>query len=115
MICYSQMVESVTQCSPAHAAGLKKNDILLAVNGTYLHSGHQAAKLFTTNNINGDSNSILLRVKRLIQPESKKVRELELVCLILTSVTQNYDRTLERQWSDSVLFLEFFIHISHFV
>ncbi|XP_042893384.1 PDZ domain-containing protein 8-like [Penaeus japonicus] len=68
-----QMVESVTQCSPAHAAGLKKNDILLAVNGTYLHSGHQAAKLFTTNNINGDSNSILLRVKRLIQPESKKM------------------------------------------
>ncbi|ROT86077.1 PDZ domain-containing protein 8 [Penaeus vannamei] len=68
-----QMVESVTQCSPAHAAGLKKNDILLAVNGTYLHSGHQAAKLFTTNNINGDSNSILLRVKRLILPESKKM------------------------------------------
>lgn len=92
MVCHFQMVESVTQCSPAHAAGLKKNDILLAVNGTYLHSGHQAAKLFTTNNINGDSNSILLRVKRLILPESKKVSQMALVCLTQITEVQNYDR-----------------------
>ncbi|KAK8749496.1 hypothetical protein OTU49_015396 [Cherax quadricarinatus] len=69
----TQMVESVQQNSPAHAAGLRKNDILLAVNGTYLNSGQQAAKLFSTNNINGDSNSITLRVKRLVQPEPRKV------------------------------------------
>ncbi|XP_071530417.1 uncharacterized protein Pdzd8 [Panulirus ornatus] len=68
-----QMVESVQQNSPAHAAGLRKNDVLLAVNGTYLNSGQQAAKLFSTSNINGDSNSITLRVKRLIQPEPKKM------------------------------------------
>ncbi|XP_069191633.1 PDZ domain-containing protein 8-like isoform X1 [Procambarus clarkii] len=69
----TQMVESVQQNSPAHAAGLRKNDILLAVNGTYLNSGQQAAKLFSTSNINGDSNSLTLRVKRLVQPEPRKV------------------------------------------
>ncbi|XP_042221560.1 PDZ domain-containing protein 8-like isoform X2 [Homarus americanus] len=69
----TQMVESVQQNSPAHTAGLRKNDILLAVNGTYLNSGQQAAKLFSTSNINGDSNSITLRVKRLVVPEPRKM------------------------------------------
>ncbi|KAK3853161.1 hypothetical protein Pcinc_040287 [Petrolisthes cinctipes] len=69
----TQMVESVQQNSPAQTAGLRKNDILLAVNGTYLNSGQQAAKLFSTNNINGDNNSITVRVKRLVQPDPRKV------------------------------------------
>ncbi|XP_045131499.1 PDZ domain-containing protein 8-like isoform X9 [Portunus trituberculatus] len=69
----TQMVESVQQNSPAHLAGLRKNDIVLAVNGTYLNSGHQAAKLFSTCNINGDSNSITIRVKRLVHSEAKKI------------------------------------------
>ena len=67
------MIESVQQNSPAHLAGLRKNDVVLAVNGTYLNSGQQAAKLFSTCNINGDSNSITIRVKRLVYSETKKV------------------------------------------
>ncbi|KAK4299670.1 hypothetical protein Pmani_028064 [Petrolisthes manimaculis] len=69
----TQMVESVQQNSPAQTAGLRKNDILLAVNGTYLNSGQQAAKLFSTTNINGDKNSITVRIKRLVQPDPRKV------------------------------------------
>ncbi|XP_063859392.1 PDZ domain-containing protein 8-like isoform X6 [Scylla paramamosain] len=69
----TQMIESVQQNSPAHLAGLRKNDVVLAVNGTYLNSGQQAAKLFSTCNINGDNNSITIRVKRLVYSEAKKI------------------------------------------
>ncbi|KAG0726676.1 PDZ domain-containing protein 8 [Chionoecetes opilio] len=69
----TQMIESIQQNSPAHLAGLRKNDVVLAVNGTFIHSGQQAAKLFSTCNINGDSDSITIRVKRLIFSEAKKM------------------------------------------
>ncbi|KAK7073148.1 hypothetical protein SK128_011365 [Halocaridina rubra] len=66
------VVESVNQSSPAFAAGLRKNDVLIAVNGTYLSSSQQAAKLFSSSNINGDVDNISLRVKRIIPLEQKK-------------------------------------------
>ena len=67
------MIESVQQSSPAYAAGLRKNDVLLAVNGTYLSSSQQAAKLFSSSGISGDIDNVTLRVKRIIPLEQKKV------------------------------------------
>ncbi|XP_064104198.1 PDZ domain-containing protein 8-like [Macrobrachium nipponense] len=77
----TQMVESVQQSSPAYAAGLRKNDVLLAVNGTYLSSSQQAAKLFSSSSISGDVDNITLRVKRIIPVDQRKmVAEQKPIC-----------------------------------
>ncbi|XP_068221244.1 PDZ domain-containing protein 8-like isoform X3 [Palaemon carinicauda] len=77
----TQMVESVQQSSPAYAAGLRKNDVLLAVNGTYLSSSQQAAKLFSSSSISGDVDNITLRVKRIIPLDQRKmVAEQKPIC-----------------------------------
>ena len=66
--------------SPAHQVGLRKNDILLAINGVTLTSGVQAAKLFSTSTSKASKNeeesnycTLTLRIKKLLIFDHKKV------------------------------------------
>ncbi|XP_076061177.1 PDZ domain containing 8 isoform X4 [Oratosquilla oratoria] len=67
-------IEVVYPGSPAHLAGLKKNDIILTINQQPLISGPQAAKLFSaaSNSANVVAD-IKLRIKRCIYHEHRKM------------------------------------------
>ncbi|KAB7498748.1 PDZ domain-containing protein 8 [Armadillidium nasatum] len=72
----SQIIETVSVNSVAALAGLRKNDIVLAVNNIPLDSGSQAAKLFTSSASNKkssvSSHELSIRIKRLIYTDHKR-------------------------------------------
>lgn len=83
-ILFFQIVEALTSKSLAFLAGIRKNDIILAVNNIPLISGSQAAKLFTSSSYSPysspssskksqSSQELCIRIKRLIFTDHKRV------------------------------------------